>query len=408
MPAERQIETVSAAEVRLLLLAGQGLLDDPSAGNGPGKPLTPAGLNRRIERMGFVQVDTISMVERAHQHILHSRCDGYRPAMLAKLLERDRKLFEHWTHDASIIPTVWWPHWKHRFKRYEKRGASPNAWWRQRVGKDPQRVVNHVLERIAEEGPLRSADFEHEQTERGAWWRWKPQKAALEHLWRAGVLSISKRVNFHKYYDLTERVLPKMHDAPASDEDAHIDWACTAALDRLGFATSGEIASFMRAVTPIESRAWCHQAKIDGRIVEVEIISPNGEKPRRSFAPHDWKRRLQKTPAIPDRMRLLSPFDPVLRDRDRTLRLFGFDYRFEAFVPAPKRKYGYYVLPILDCGELIGRVDAKTHRDKGELVINGLWWEPNVKPTRVRKARLNEALERLAQFVGVERVISAR
>ena len=390
-----------------MLLGGQGLLDDP-AGTGNGfSSITPAALYRRIERMGFVQVDTISAVERAHQHILHSRFDAYQPAMLTKLLERDRKLFEHWTHDASIIPTAWWPYWKHRFRRYENRGAAPNAWWRQRVGKDPQRVIDHVLERITSEGALRSADFEHERADddSAAWWGWKPQKAALEHLWRAGVLSISKRVNFHKYYDLTERVFPTWHKHRPADDDDHVDWACTSALDRLGVATAGEMFQFFRAITPAEARQWCAQAKLDGRIVEVIVESMNGTKPRKAFAPHDWKRRLLKLPPAPDRMRLLSPFDPVLRDRDRALRLFDFDYRFEAFVPAPQRKYGYYVLPMLDGDELIGRLDAKTHRDRGELVVNKLWWEPQVKVNRRRRARLDDALERLAHFVGVERVV---
>lgn len=403
--AGKALEKVTIEQARMALLAGQGLLDDPAGGK---KRLTPAGLYHKVERMGFVQVDTISTVERAHQHILHSRCDDYRPEMLTKLLERDRKLFEHWTHDASIIPTAWWPHWQHRFKRYEKRAASPSAWWRQRIGKDPQAVIDHVIERITKEGALRSADFEHERTDSAGWWGWKPQKAALEHLWRAGMLSISKRVNFHKYYDLTERVLPEWYQTAASEHEAHIDWACTTALDRLGFATSGELFQFFRAITSVEARQWCTDAKRDGRVVEVIIESNNGTNPRKAFAFVNWKQRLKKLPGAPDRMRLLSPFDPVLRDRDRTLRLFSFDYRFEAFVPAPKRKYGYYVLPILDRDALVGRIDAKTHRDRGELVVNKLWWEPRIKPTRERTARLNEALERLAQFVGAERVIHGR
>lgn len=406
MAGKTTLETVSATQARAFLLAGQGLLDDPATGNRPGKPLTPAGLYSRIERMGFVQMDTISTVERAHQHILHSRCDDYKPTMLTKLL-RDRKLFEHWTHDASIIPTAWWPHWKRRFDRYAKREHS-KAWWRQRIGDDPQAVLDHVIERITDEGPLRSADFEHQRTEAPAppgWWGWKPQKAALEHLWRAGVLSVSKRINFHKYYDLTERVFPKLRDHEPTDADAHLDWACTSALDRLEFATPGELFAFFRAITPVEARAWCTQAAKDGRVVEVMVESANGSAPRKSFGWHDWKKRLKKLPAPPNRLRLLSPFDPVLRDRDRALRLFNFDYRFEAFVPAPKRRYGYYVLPMLDNDQLVGRVDAKTHRDRGEFVVNNIWWEPTIKPTRVRKARLDDALERLAHFVGAEHVV---
>jgi len=398
----RPAAVLTARQAGNLLLLGQGLMHDPSTA----APLTPARLHRHIERLGFVQVDTISTVQRAHHHILHCRFDDYDPAHLRKLLETDRKLFEHWTHDASIIPTAWFPHWKRRFERYRQRGNAPNAWWRQRIGDDPDAVIDHVLERITDEGPLRSADFEHDQKSTGPWWGWKPQKAALEYLWRIGVLAVDRRVNFHKHYDLTERVLPHVHDAEPPDEEQHVDWACTAALERLGSATPAELAGFFKAITIAEARQWCTAARRDGRIVDVVVESAGGSKPVKAVAFHDWQRRLSRVPDPPDRMRLLSPFDPVIRDRKRALRLFDFDYRFEAFTPAPKRKYGYYVLPILDRDQFVGRLDAKTHRDRSELEVKGLWWEPTVRVTSKRRARLDDALDRLAHAVGADYIVA--
>ncbi len=181
-------------------------------------------MHRLIERLGFVQLDTINVVERAHQHILFTRLDEYRPAHLTRLLERDRKLFEHWTHDASVIPIDWFRYWRLRFRRYRERGLGANPWWARRMGGEPERVIEHVRRRIEREGALMSKDFEHrwskeapssadtgksvassEPSESGAWWGWKPQKAALEYLWRVGELSVAGRINFHKVYDLTER-----------------------------------------------------------------------------------------------------------------------------------------------------------------------------------------------------------
>ncbi len=388
-------------EARTLILGGHGLLADPK----PTRKLTPAGLYKAIEQLGFVQVDTISTIQRAHHHILHSRFDDYTPDLLTRLLEKQRKLFEHWTHDASVIPTVWWPHWQHRFQRYQQRYDSPDKWLRKQMGDNWTAMVAHVTERITKEGPLRSADFEHDRTTSGGWWGWKPQKAALEYLWRIGRLSVTARQSFHKVYDLTERVLPVLHDCKQSEHSEHVEWACATALDRLGVATPAELAAFFRAVPITETRTWAKDAVRSGRAVAVTVEALDGSKPRSAIAWHDWRRRLARLPAPPDRMRLLSPFDPVIRDRHRALRLFNFDYRFEAFVPAAKRKYGYYVLPILDCDRIVGRLDAKTHRDRSELVVNGLWWEPDIKPTRARRSRLGGALRRLAVGVGADRVV---
>jgi uncharacterized protein YcaQ len=388
---------IEAVEARRLLLLGQDLLSDPA------RPATPAAVCRRIEHMGFVQVDTINTVQRAHDHILSSRFDDYEPRMLAKLLERDRKLFEHWTHDASIVPVRWLPWWTRRFHRYRLRGAEPDTWWRRQMGPDADRIIAEVRGRIEREGPRMSKDFEHDRKGRpSSWWGWKPQKAALDHLWKIGDLTVSRRVNFHKVYDLTARVFPETTAMETPEEEPHVEWACRAALDRLGVATPTELARFLAAIDVKAATAWCRSAEAAGEITEVEV-KPFGDGPvRAAYAVPDWRRRLGRAPRPPRRIRLLSPFDPVIRDRDRAARLFGFEYRFEAFVPAAKRRYGYYVLPLLEEDRLVGRVDPKFHRDRGELEIKQVWWEPGVKATAPRRRALEEAVNLLACQIGAE------
>jgi uncharacterized protein YcaQ len=395
----RPVPRVSAAQARLLLMGAQGLLSDP------GRAATPGALSDLVRRMGFVQLDSISYVERAHHLTLSSRLHAYRREHLARLLERDRSLFEHWTHDASAVPTEWFTHWKPRFARAGAR-IRASAWWGERMGGEADRHIDFVRARILNEGPLRSQDFEHERGQVSAWWGWKPQKAALEYLWHTGELLVVRREGFQKVYDLTGRVLPELQRAPAPSEEEHAEWACSTALERLVVATPKELAEFWAAIGPARAKAWCEAAAREGRIVPVlvEPLDEGGSKPRPSYALPDWERRLKRLPAPPRLTRLLSPFDPVLRDRARALRLFGFDYRFEAFVPGPQRRFGYYVLPLLEGDRLVGRIDPKFERAEGLLRVRRVYWEPGVRATKERVKGLKEAAERLARFVGAERV----
>lgn len=383
---------ISAQASRRLLLGAQGLLEDPA------RRATKSALLRLIQGLGFVQMDTINVVGRAHDLTLFSRLAGYKPLQLQVLLETDRSLFEGWTHDASAIPTQWYPHWKPRFAEDRAR-IQRHAWWQNLLGPETERVCAHVLERILAEGPLGSADFDHPE-KRGPWWGWKPQKAALDYLWRTGVLAIAKRVNFHKRYDLAERVLPEAHALPVPDPEANLEWACATAMERLGVFSAKELADFWDAIEVAEAKRWCQGALKDGRIVSVQVEAADGSEPQVAFAIADWEQRVEHLPEAPEGIRLLCPFDPVLRDRGRALRRFGFDYRFEAFTPESRRIYGYYVMPILEGDRLIGRLDPKLHRDRGVLEVRGLWWEPGVKPTKARQRRLQDALERMAAFLG--------
>jgi uncharacterized protein YcaQ len=211
---------------------------------------------------------------------------------------------------------------------------------------------------------------------------------------------VARRIQFQKVYDLIERVHPEIESGPAPSDDELREWACRSALERLGVATAAEIAGFWHAVTLEGARAWCEAAARRGEIVRAFADRTANGGPRLVWAPRDWRARVAKLPEPPERVRLLAPFDPLVWDRRRTRSLFGFDYSFEAFVPAAKRRYGYYVLPILDGDRLVGRADPE--RDGGVLRLRRVWWEAGTRRSARRDDELQAALERLASCIGLE------
>lgn len=384
---------ISNDAARRIFLARQGLSAPPA------RAMTKAQLLDLITDIGFVQVDSIATVERAHHQIIFSRNQTYRRQHLTELLEKDRALFEHWTHDASILPVTFYPYWKHRFRRRE---PVIQERWRNWHGEGFDVAFEETYRRIAETGPAMSRDLKAEGHQSGGWWNWHPSKTALEYLWHTGKLAVSGRVNFQKVYDLAERVIPPEHHDREVSHDAFIDWACRQALMRLGFATSGEIAAFFDIVSPQEARQWVSEHRDE--LCEVSLASSDGTKERVSYAFEGFTGEAEAGIEPPNRIRVLSPFDPLLRNRARTERLFGFYYRIEVFVPEPKRQYGYYVFPLLEADRLIGRIDMKAERKGGTLDVRRLWLENGVRPSSGRLAKLDAELNRLAKFTGVETV----
>ena len=383
------------AKARRLFLARQGLSQPPR------HKLTAAGLHDLVDELGFVQVDSINTVARAHHMILFARNQTYRPAQLTRLLEHEAELFENWTHDASIIPCRFYPFWKPRFAR--ERETLRERWrkWR-RTGFEAQ--LEAVLARVREAGPVMARDLgEGRKASADGWWDWHPAKTALEYLWRTGDLAVARREGFQKVYDLSERVIPACHRQETPSAEALVDWACRGALDRLGVATSGELAAFWGGVTAAEAAEWCRK-ELEEDLVEVAVEGVDG-RPRKAYAPRGLPRSLSDLPDPPGRIRVLSPFDPLLRDRGRTERLFGFRYRIEVFVPEAKRQYGYYVFPLLEGARLLGRIDMTCARQDGALRVKGLWLEPGCAFTRRRRDGLDAELERLRRFAGAERVV---
>lgn len=373
-------------------------LDRHALAEAPSGPAHGPALTHLIRRLGFVQVDSIDTVARAHHMILRARRTAYRPKDLHGALAR-RELFEHWTHDASVIPTAFYPHWRLRFARDAR--ALSRRWQRFR-GNAFLRSCDEVIAQIAETGACGTSDLGKEETRKpGGWWEWTPSKTALEYLWRSGRLTVCHRKGFRKFYDLTERVLPDQAKAPAPPPQESLDWLNGAALDRLGFATSGELARFWDTATPAESADWMRRELAAGRLIELDVESADGSRRTHVARPDILD---DPPPRPPGRARILSPFDPALRDRARTERLFGFHYRIEVFTPAPKRRYGYYVFPVLEGDRLTGRIDATAPKMSDALQVTAFWPERGVKLGPARLARVEAELQRLATFCGKLRV----
>ncbi len=313
-------------------------------GSGPGRG---ADLDGVLNGLGFVQVDSVNTLARAHDLILWTRRGQYRPRALEQLVARQRTAFEHWTHDASVIPMRFYPMWRLKFARDEARMRARWPAWR-REGWEAE--IDTVLRHVSDHGAACSIDVGGDEKKASdGWWDWHPSKTALEFLWRSGRLAICHRRGFRKFYDLAERVIPAEHLNTHVQDDDILDWAMSEALARLGFGTSGELAAFFEIATREEAKSWCARALAEGRIIEADIAMADGSK-RRSFTTEAILDDVPSLPEASSRVRLLSPFDPALRDRARAERLFGFRSRIEIFVPEAKRRYGYYVFPVMQGG----------------------------------------------------------
>ena len=361
-------------------------------------PFSNQDLHDLIVQLGYVQLDSIRTIERAHHMILWSRADKYHPDQLTALHEKDRSLFEHWTHDACLIPTQFYPHWRHRFD-HAKQNRSTR--WEKRLGPEGDKIISQVRNRVKKEGALMTRDFEDKG--KGAWWGWGPSKTALEYLWRSGEFTISHRQGFQKAYALSKGLIPEDLRTAKPTKAETLDWKCRQALTRLGVANAREIAAFWQSYKPAAVSKWIEDNDAD--LMQVEIASADNSTPHKAVAFRGLAERLEQVPKPSARLRFLSPFDPLIRDRDRLKRLFNFDYRIEIFVPEKKRKYGYYVLPILEGAKFTGRTDLKMDRKTSTLQMKGVWWEKGVRQTPARTKAFNQELARLAKFLGAGKVV---
>ncbi len=389
---------IDNATARALFLARHGLAGAPTGS------ATGAALQEVVTDLGFVQVDSVSTVARAHDMILWSRRQAYRPESLRWLNDCARGVFEHWTHDAAMIPVAFFPYWRLKFDRD---AARLRHRWKDWQGSAFHGEIDTVLRHVTLHGAVCTADMAGDRPEKSTgWWDWHPSKTALEYLWRSGKLAVTKREGFRKHYDLTERVIPPEALAERVSEAETVAWACTAALDRLGFATHGELAAFWDLIRPHEARAWVAEGLRSGRLVEVEVACHAGPTRRVVMWPAVLE-GLDTPPEVVSRLRILSPFDPALRDRARAERLFGFHYRIEIFVPASQRKYGYYVFPAMEGAAMIGRIDMTADRTTRTLRVTAFWPEAGVRMGKGRFARLEGELTRMARLAQCEDVTFA-
>lgn len=341
--------------LRRLALTAQGLLQAQPYGCGL------AGARKAINHIGYVQIDTISVVERAHHHIFHARVPKFKPAMTNQML-LDGDIFEYWTHAAAFLPIADFRFslpYKHAIK------SGQTHWYKARDTK----LMRELLARIRLDGPIRSRDIETNTAKRAGWWDWKPAKKALEQMYMEGDLMVSDREGFQKTYDLTERVLPDHVNSqmPSMEEfAAHIvdqQLRCHGFASLKGLTYQRRNAELRKAVKALVNERLTQRTleRVQMSSGEVFILETGAlERP---------------TPRLRSRMLILSPFDNSVIQRERLKALFQYDYQLECYVPAAKRLHGYFCLPLLYCDKFIGRMDCKAHRKINHLEIKSLHFE---------------------------------
>ena len=378
-------ESLSLAQARRIALAAQGFAEPAAAG-----PPDVRRLRRAAERLGVLQVDSVNVLLRAHYMPLFSRLGPYPMDQLDRLAGRaPRRLFEYWGHEASLLPVRLHPHLRWRMELGHQWGIA--RWASERPD-----FVRWVLDEVRDQGPLTAREIEHDapRTKDHWGWNWSEVKKSLEVLfWEGKVAAARRNGSFERVYDLPERVLPgEVVNAPTpSRAEAHVELIRTAAA-ALGVATEPDLRDYYR-LAPAESRAAVAELVEAGELQPVAVegwrhpayLSPGARMPRRV-----------------DAAALLSPFDPLIWERSRTERLFGFRYRIEIYVPAPKRVHGYYVLPFLLGDKVVARVDLKADRKTGVLRIPAAWAEPNGAADV--PAALAGELRRMAGWLGLDEV----
>jgi len=348
-----------------------------------------------IKKLGFVQLDTIQNVSRAHHHILWSRHQKYREPMLDELLSAGEHIFEHYTHDASVLPMDMYPMWERKFKRMKAQLDRASYHKPERI-----RDWNDVLiERITEEGPLSTKDFDSKINGEKEVWSSPPHKQVLDYLWYSGTLATSHREKFHKFYDLVERVIPEQFRDTEISEAEQVDWLCRAALARLAVGSMKEIKEFWEAKDVKEVKSWIEANK--EAVIPVKWETDSGVWVT-SYALEDIEERIEKIPSTPSRMKIINPFDPAVRNRIRLKSIFGFEYKLEVFVPAAKRQWGYYVYPILEGERFVGRIEAKADRKGKCLNVINLWPEEGIKWGAGRAEKLESELAKFARLANLD------
>lgn len=391
MVARRRPRThISAAEARRIALAAQGFAD-------PRPDRTPGGwdLRRVIKRVGLIQIDSVNVLTRAHYLPAFSRLGPYPTGLLDRASQRaPRRLFEYWGHEASLLPVELQPLLRWRMER-----AAGHAWGViRRIQRDRPELVREVLEQVRDRGPLAASDLREERPRRsGPWWDWSDSKRALEWLFWSGQITAARRRRFERLYDLPERVLPASVVAAAtpSPADAQRELVRIAARS-LGVAAERDLRDYFRLPTP-EARERVAELVEAGELQPVEVEGW-GRTPGYLHSEARVPRRLEAAA-------LIGPFDSLIWERSRVRRLFEFEYRLEIYVPAPKRRHGYYVLPFLLGDRLVARVDLKADRKAETLRVRALHLEPGAPPQALEA--LDHELERIAAWLGLDKFARA-
>jgi uncharacterized protein len=385
---------IPLAANRALAIHAQALDQPPEA-----IPSGPDAICDLVERLGCVQIDTLHMVARSQYLVLWSRLGQYDPADLDALIfdPDQRRLYEYWKKAACIIPLRDYRYSLPRMRRYQE---NPRKDWANWI-KEAENIdlIEEVKARIAAEGPLRVSDFKYDGPKRGSWWDWKPAKGALEHLYNTGELMISDRVNFHRVYDLRERVLPAWVDQtePTADEaNRHDVEQAVRCLGICGVLHVEWYAYIKRSIV----RPVIQALVKEGILIEVEAETFNGDAAamilHRDRLP-DLQRALDGD-LQPQHTTFLSPFDSLFWAQGRDMALWNFNKLIEMYVPEAKRIYGYFSMPILHRDRLVGRFDPRLDRKTGTLVLRSLHLEPGIEPDDLLVRDVSTALRDFIAF----------
>jgi uncharacterized protein YcaQ len=382
---------ITRDEARAISIIAQGLDDRPN------KKPTKEQVFEMIRRIGCLQIDTISVVARSHYLVLWSRLGNYDQRTLDELHYPDRQIFEYWGHAASFLPIELYPYMRRKMlERQEK----PHEWTVENVA-----VLEHVIESIREHGPIHSGHFERpnkdEKVEPWSWYGGKPTNVAFDVLWLNGTLGIDRRVNFQRYYDLNERIFPELHAADLPDEDEERRVLATRAVQAMGVARSIWLNDYFRTYWGVRGHNSPKPQTILDDLSERDVVfSVEIDGLGEAYIAESNRCVLDEVRAgrRPSRTVFLSPFDNLIWDRARTSQLFDFDYRIECYTPAAKRIYGYFTLPILDQGKLIGRLDPKVDRKTKVFQIKALHLEPGVRMSKARARRILKTVRDFATF----------
>jgi uncharacterized protein YcaQ len=377
---------LSQKAARKLALYATGLHTDNAFGKG-----FPA-LNACINQLGYVQIDTISVVERAHHHVLWARIPDYTPSWLEKALNQPDGLFEYWAHAAAFLPMN-----DYHFSLYQKQRwqCGANLWF-----KRDDNILQLVLDRITTEGALSSRDFEHKKKPGEAgWWNWKPAKKALEQLFLEGRLMVRTRKGFQKVFDLPERVLPAEVDINMPAEAEYWRHFAIKNLRALGIARLPEIC-YLRPSLKKQIQKTLSELIEKGLIQTAAIPEIKGAE---YFVWPEYLPALNKI-RYKNSIRILSPFDNLVIQRQRLKDLFNFNYQIECYVPPPKRKFGYFCLPLLHKDNFVGQIDCTADRKKSVLKIHAIHWcEPGISAKLYEL--LKNSLQRFAAFNNCNEII---
>ena len=376
--------TLSAAEARRVALAAQGF------GRPAAEEVSTRALNAAVTRLGLLQIDSVNVFERSHYLPLFARLGAYDKATLDRLTLRQRGPYaEYWAHEAAFVPRADLPLFRWRMDAMRARDAGPT-----RIAgvERTEGVRRELRDLLRAEGPMPASAVEHESNvRRGPWWGWSDVKLGLEQMFRWGEVVSAGRSGFERVYALPEQVLPAGALEVAPDRPAAILQLVRHATRALGVGTRADIADYYRLRSD-DTAAALAELTAAGELVPVRV---------EGWAERAW---LHADARVPRRMSadaLLSPFDPVVWFRRRAERMYGFHYRIEIYTPAPKRVFGYYVLPVLQDDRLVGRIDLKSDRQRGVLRLRTAWQEPG---ERLDPDRLAETLRRTAAWQGLDGV----